>query len=96
MWKKKLKLGTVLYLLARYPALSIIVLFVVLQFLNVSLQVRFVSIPKSLKSHYVNIVSPNIILQVQILCHVRVCNSLYHFTDAIFLLAVIGMQGTND
>ena len=52
--------------------------------------------PKSLNWHYLNIVSPKPILQLQFLCHARVCNSLDHSMEVVFILAVIGLQGTID
>ena len=45
VWKKKLKLGAALYLLTRYVTICITVLDVLLQLSNISVQVRFVSIP---------------------------------------------------
>ena len=41
----KLQLGAALYLLGRYPVLFLMVLNILLQFLNISVQVRFVLIP---------------------------------------------------
>ena len=96
VWKKTWKLGTALYVLARYSGLFSIVLYVLLDILNVSLQVSFVSIPKSLEWHNLNIVSSNTIFQVQFWCHVRTCNSVAHFADALNILAIIGVQGYND
>lgn len=41
IWHKKLKLGTILYLLARYPTLLRFILYEFLQFISIPLQVRF-------------------------------------------------------
>ena len=96
VWKKTLKLGTALYVLGRYPALFITVLNVLLLFSNISIRVRFFSIPKPPEWHNLNIVSSNTIFQVQFWCHVRTCNSVAHFADTLALLPIIGVQGDND
>ena len=96
MWKRKLKLGTALYVLARYSALIYIALSVLILNSNLSFLVRFVSIPKSLEWHYFNIVSSKTIPQVQFLCHVRTCNLVLRFTDILSFIYVIGVQGNND
>ena len=95
VWKKKLKLGTALYLLARYTSLIIVAVDVPFLFANVSVQVRFVSILKSLEWHYLNVVSSNTTLEVQLLCHVRTCNSIGYFLEALSFLPIIGVQGNN-
>ena len=52
MWKKKLRLGKALYLLARYLALLYIVLVVVQQFSHISLEVSLISI----QNHSIDII----------------------------------------
>ena len=95
VWKKKLQLGKGLYLLARYTTLLGVVIDVLLQFSNTSVQVRFFFKAKLLEWHYLNIVSTNTILRVQFLRHVRSCNLLVKLAEALFIPTVIGVQGIN-
>jgi Family of unknown function (DUF6533) len=98
IWGKKFKLGTLLYLLARYTTILYLVLLPVVIVLDVpSLRVCF--LPQLWFKQLMLMIFDRcskfepILQRPDLMCHVRTCNALSHFEDSLSLLPFIGVQG---
>ena len=95
--KPKAKLGSVLYILARYPALILFLGAISLGFSSVSFQVcEFYRFICNIYFHWYayKVCFKHLIRPLgRDSCHKRTCNDLTHFFDTLDFLPLIGVQG---